>query len=167
MTPASPHKTALATVGSTAPFPGLIEACLSRPVLATLSQLGYTELRLQHGSAELPPVVVFPHLRITDFAFAPSLSPEITKADLIISHAGAGTILEALRMGKRLVIVPNQALMDNHQLELAEELDRLGYCVCGTVKLVVNTCFSHFRPPNTHTHTHACIHTYIITQDLS
>ena len=140
MTPVSPHKIALATVGSTAPFPGLIEACLSEPVLTTLSQLGYTELRLQHGSAEPPPAaaaVALPHLHITNFSFAPTLSPEITQADLIISHAGAGTILEVLRMGKRLVIVPNQALMDNHQVELAEELDRLGYCVCGTVKLVV------------------------------
>merc|ERR1712039_883598 len=47
---------------------------------------------------------------------------EIEKADLIVGHAGAGTILEALSNGKRLVVVPNRSLMDDNQLELCDAI---------------------------------------------
>ncbi|RYP30890.1 hypothetical protein DL767_006022 [Monosporascus sp. MG133] len=50
---------------------------------------------------------------------------------VIISHAGSGSILDALRVNARLIAVPNPALMDNHQEELAEEMERQGYVVWG------------------------------------
>ena len=53
----------------------------------------------------------------------------MTWADLIVSHAGSGSILESLSLGKRLVVVVNESLMDNHQAELANELDTQGLCV--------------------------------------
>ena len=56
------------------------------------------------------------------------LKKEISNADLIISHAGAGTILEVLELKKSLITVINQDLMDNHQLELAEKMKSEGYC---------------------------------------
>jgi beta-1,4-N-acetylglucosaminyltransferase len=43
-------------------------------------------------------------------------------AYMIISHAGSGSILEALSLDKKLLIVINSSLMDNHQSELANEL---------------------------------------------
>jgi len=46
---------------------------------------------------------------------------------LVVSHAGAGTILDAMRLGLPLIVVPNETLLDNHQEELAEELERQGY----------------------------------------
>ena len=50
-------------------------------------------------------------------------------ADVVISHAGAGSILEALELGKRLVVCVNDALMDNHQAELATALEARGHVV--------------------------------------
>ena len=41
-------------------------------------------------------------------------------SDIIISHAGAGTVMEGLKVHqKKLCVVINNDLMDNHQLELA------------------------------------------------
>lgn len=47
---------------------------------------------------------------------------------------GSGSILDALRFQKRLIVVPNESLMDNHQKELSEELERQGYLIEGHVE---------------------------------
>jgi len=51
-----------------------------------------------------------------------------------VSHAGAGSILDALRWGKKLVVVENTALMAGHQRELIEELQGQGYLLEGRVE---------------------------------
>lgn len=53
------------------------------------------------------------------------------KEGVVITHAGAGSILEGLRMGVAMIVVANPRLLDNHQEELAEELARQGYVVAG------------------------------------
>ena len=40
---------------------------------------------------------------------------------------GSGSILDALRINAPLIVVPNPELLDNHQVELAEELAAQGY----------------------------------------
>ena len=61
-------------------------------------------------------------LEVHLFRLVPSLSGYVRDADLVVSHAGAGSLFEALRAGKMVLAVPNGALMDNHQVELASEL---------------------------------------------
>ena len=39
---------------------------------------------------------------------------------------GSGSILEAVSLGKPLVVVINEALMGNHQTELAEQMSSMG-----------------------------------------
>lgn len=73
-------------------------------------------------------------LRIRWYRFQPSLAEDMERADVILCHAGAGTLLEALAISaspksassSRKVVnaVINSKLMDNHQSELAEELER-------------------------------------------
>ena len=45
-------------------------------------------------------------------------------AEIIITHSGTGSIINSLKMGKRIIIVPRRKEfgehVDNHQLELAE-----------------------------------------------
>eukprot|EP01084_Bolivina_argentea_P304021 524993_1 len=51
----------------------------------------------------------------------------IKKSSLIISHAGAGSILESLRMEKKIFVVNNDTLMHNHQLEICKPLAKGEY----------------------------------------
>lgn len=55
-------------------------------------------------------------------------------ADLIISHAGTGALVGALKMGKKVIAVPRLAKygehIDDHQIQVAEVLDREGYLKC-------------------------------------
>lgn len=46
-----------------------------------------------------------------------------SKSDLIISHAGTGSILDSLRLKKKLIILVNDKLQDNHQLQIAKAFE--------------------------------------------
>merc|ERR1712096_56405 len=58
-------------------------------------------------------------VEISWFRLKPSIAEDMRSADLVISHAGAGSVLEALEARKLLLVVINDSLMDNHQMELA------------------------------------------------
>ena len=50
----------------------------------------------------------------------------VLKSDIIISHGGVGSIMNTLKNGKRIVVVPRDVKfnehVDNHQYEICEEL---------------------------------------------
>lgn len=78
----------------------------------------------------------FKDINIKVYNLKKSILPDIKAADLVISHAGAGSCIEILTVGKPLVVVVNNLLMENHQLELAEQLandEYLAYCVPQTL----------------------------------
>ena len=112
------------TVGTTS-FDALIRATTAPEFANALEKLGFDELRLQVGRGKEPSKTD----RTTWFRFAPTITDEMRAADVVISHAGAGSILEALELGKRLVVCVNEKLMDNHQAELATALEARGHVV--------------------------------------
>jgi len=124
------------TVGSTK-FDALLQAAISEPVLTALHTKGFVRVVLQRGNSVLDLdcgastrdslTIRKGGLDIETWKFKPSIQDEIERADLVISHAGSGTILDVLRSGKPLIVVPNPTLMDNHQEELALHLDGLGH----------------------------------------
>jgi beta-1,4-N-acetylglucosaminyltransferase len=153
-------KTIFVTVGTTL-FDQLIENILNAKFLAAACSHGYSKLIVQYGKGSMPKedegfqpngdtddgsysgvceIDSSNSLSWEAYRFKPSLNQDMTSADLIISHAGAGSIMEGMeqcrnrilsedpdKRMKRLVVVINEGLMDNHQSELAEALERRGY----------------------------------------
>ena len=65
---------------------------------------------------------------ITCYNFKSTLEYDMKRSDLIISHAGAGTVMEGIKVHKKkLCVVINNDLMDNHQLELATAMSQRGH----------------------------------------
>ena len=84
---------------------------------SVLWQVGPSEL----SDLDIETVVSLPSAR---------LRQEIASADIVISHAGTGSILTALSLGKRPVIVPRRAAhgehVDGHQDDLAAFVGEAG-----------------------------------------
>ena len=61
---------------------------------------------------------------------AHALEQAMREADVVIAHAGTGTALTSLRMGKRPILVPRDSShgqhIDNHQFQTASLLDNMG-----------------------------------------
>ena len=55
---------------------------------------------------------------------------------LTFDSGGSGTILAALRLAVPLIVVPNTTLLNNHQEELAEEMEHQGYAIHGRLEFV-------------------------------
>jgi len=141
-------KIAFVTVGSTQ-FDALVDAVLGSEVIRVLQEHKCTRLVIQAGNS--PIHVEDASVSISDdglevwrvnamgldaeiWRFKPSLELDFRSADLVICHAGSGTLLEVMRMGKKVVAVPNPTLLHNHQTELAEALDSNGYLVFSTIR---------------------------------
>ncbi|KAF5859512.1 N-acetylglucosaminyldiphosphodolichol N-acetylglucosaminyltransferase catalytic subunit alg13 [Aspergillus alliaceus] len=151
-------KLCFVTVGATASFHLLLRAVLDEKFLAALHEADYTHLLVQYGKdsqtlfqellSKYPPGSPGRHgIEIDGFDFnnagldgemrlAQASPSEGRDGGLIISHAGSGTILDALRLGVPLVVVPNTTLKDNHQVELARELQKQGYVVASEYQYV-------------------------------
>ncbi|XP_062536467.1 UDP-N-acetylglucosamine transferase subunit ALG13 homolog [Armigeres subalbatus] len=126
------------TVGTTQ-FEDLINAVNDAAVVAELRRMGCRKLVLQIGRGRDPKIV--PDLYGNDievqfYDLKSSIAEDIEQADLVISHAGAGSCIEVLGAGKPLLVVVNETLMDNHQTELADQLFKEGhlkYCTPSTL----------------------------------
>ncbi|KAH8671750.1 hypothetical protein BX600DRAFT_458295 [Xylariales sp. PMI_506] len=149
-----PGRTMFVTIGSIASFTDLVKEVVSDKFLETLAGLNFVRLIVQCG----PDLELFERTRpqkgydshwidILGFQYTDDIrsyflkcTPSDGKHDgeqrgmgIIMAHAGAGTILEALDFNSRLIVVPNTSLMDNHQVELAAELDKQGYLLHGNL----------------------------------
>ncbi|CAL8097321.1 unnamed protein product [Orchesella dallaii] len=123
------------TVGTTS-FQQLIQLIVSDKVVDQFSKWGVKEVRIQGGKNNIDRDSnewVERDIKYSLYEYKPTIDEDIQWADIIISHAGAGTTLEALDQGKVLLVVPNETLMDNHQLELAKKLEKENYAFMATI----------------------------------
>jgi len=130
-------KSVFVTVGTTE-FNSLIKQFSDKDLLKVLKEKGYTTITLQVGKGEMTPLH-YNGLNINMYRYKDSLAEDISKSDLVISHAGAGSCLEVLDAGKPLIVVVNETLMDNHQSELAEALEKRGHVLACTPETLKKT----------------------------
>jgi UDP-N-acetylglucosamine transferase subunit ALG13 len=63
------------------------------------------------------------------FRFLKSLSAAYDKASIIVSTGGAGTTMECVTRGLKLVVVENTTLMEGHQAQLIREMANRGHLI--------------------------------------
>ncbi|KAG0479560.1 hypothetical protein HPP92_010418 [Vanilla planifolia] len=134
-------KVVFVTVGTTC-FDALVKSVDSQNVRDELWKRGYTDLLIQMGRGCYIPSKISEEacsLNVDFFTFSPSIADYLRSASLVISHAGSGSIFETLRLGKPLIVVVNEDLMDNHQSELAEELAERKHLFCATPQTLHQT----------------------------
>lgn len=95
------------TVGSQLPFDRLIQA---------------VDLWAENNTSAMP---IFAQIGVSNykpkhFEFCQTMTPNeyqsyLEKADLVVSHAGMGTIISALELGKTLLLMPRLANQSEHR----------------------------------------------------
>jgi beta-1,4-N-acetylglucosaminyltransferase len=135
-------RTVFVTVGTTK-FEPLINLILTEDIVKSLKSYGFQRIVMQTGNgthldesirglSDSPVTFYREGIEIRAYCYTRSLRDDLLAADLVISHAGAGSILESLEAGKRLIVVVNEALMGNHQFELAGKMHSLNYLLYTT-----------------------------------
>jgi UDP-N-acetylglucosamine transferase subunit ALG13 len=80
------------------------------------------DVLIQCGSSPYQPK----HARFVRFLSYNEALDQFRQCDLVVGHCGAGTIMNALRFGKPMILVPRRAgqgeHVDDHQMELAAAL---------------------------------------------
>ncbi len=109
------------TVGTQFPFDRLV-----RVVDEWAGRTGRTDVVAQTGPARYTPR----HLQHQSFITPAEFARYSLEAELIVSHAGMGTILSALSKGKPILVMPRLAAFgehrNDHQLATAKRFRELG-----------------------------------------
>ncbi|CAF4850494.1 unnamed protein product [Pieris macdunnoughi] len=138
------------TVGTTR-FDLLCSEIVSSPVLQALKRSGCKDITFQIGNSKMDTGdYELDGMKLHCYRFKDTIENDIRNSDFVISHAGAGSVLEVLNASKPLLVVVNEDLMDNHQLELAEQMQvdgHLFYCTCDTLVCTLDQMdFSLLKP---------------------
>ncbi|KAG4304423.1 hypothetical protein PORY_002133 [Pneumocystis oryctolagi] len=126
-------KKVFVTVGSTR-FDALISSIQQKKIQEALIARGFSKILVQYGNSKnifnnWKPIY---GLEVEGFNYTKDIGNAFKESDLIISHAGSGSIIEALELQKQLIVVVNETLMDNHQIELTEAMSCQKYLISST-----------------------------------
>ncbi len=108
----------LVTIGTSEPFDRLLR------VLETPART--EEMVVQCGSSTVHPLhaTCVPYLEFDD------LVDYMRRSRVVVMHAGAGSVLAALAVGRRPIVVPRlrryAEAVDDHQLDFARKLESIG-----------------------------------------
>ncbi|AFZ79422.1 glycosyltransferase family 28 C-terminal domain containing protein [Theileria equi strain WA] len=112
-------KTVVVTVGTTR-FDGLIDVVDGVEFQSRLQSLGYTNIVYQIGRGRRIPAISILNLFVYDYL--DNFCEFIEQAELIVSHSGAGTLLDVSEYRKPVIFVVNEDTSESHQKELTKVL---------------------------------------------
>jgi UDP-N-acetylglucosamine transferase subunit ALG13 len=98
----------LVTVGAQVPFERLVDA-----VDGWAKESGRDDVFAQVGETTAPPK----HIAFEPFLTPAQLLERVRLADLIVGHAGMGTIITALQHGKPIIVMPRSCELGEHRNE--------------------------------------------------
>ena len=116
------------------PFNRIIDYVIS--LKENLKEIKSEKIIIQLGQTKLFKLDIERIKSLENIIIYDMLKPEkmkdiIKDADIIITHAGVGTIMECLEMGKEIIVVPrkveNLEHVNNHQEEIAFEMEKKGF----------------------------------------
>ena len=85
------------------------------------------ELVVQYGSSS---ITSGPHGQWIDFMPFDDLRAAMLEADIVVCHAGVGSVMLAIRCGKRPIVMPRRVALgeavDDHQVPFARRLANVG-----------------------------------------
>ena len=109
------------TVGTDMPFNRLVRA-----VDEWAQATGRTDVFAQIGETDWQPS----HIAWNNFLQPPEFARRFAEADVVVAHAGMGTILSALQWEKPILVMPRRASQgeqrNEHQLATARSSFRIG-----------------------------------------
>lgn len=86
--------------------------------------------------------------------FAPSLEDYYLRAELVVSNCGAGTIIENVTKGRKLVVIQNPDITGGHEWEIVTKMEKgnhLLWCkdiedLANIIKIAKTKTFTQFKP---------------------
>lgn len=107
------------TVGTSLPHDGLIEAIDNLVGLGEIPD----EVIAQRGAGQYKPK------HIKSFRFKKGLSDYLSRAEIVISNCGAGTIMENVTKGHRLIVIQNPSITGGHEWEIVTKMEKGGHLI--------------------------------------
>ena len=123
------NKNALITVGTTC-LEQLINFALNEEFHDFLIKNGFNKLFIQIGNYKLEENIESKKnfdIEIFNFMSSHKFNNLIKNSDMIISHGGAGTLIQCILSGKKPIAIANTFVLDNHQKELINILSEKEY----------------------------------------
>jgi UDP-N-acetylglucosamine transferase subunit ALG13 len=109
------------TVGTQGTFDRLV-----RTVDEWAGRHGRTDVFAQTGPSDAS----YRHIRVERFIDPAKFRERVESASLVIAHAGMGSIITALELGKRIIVMPRRASMgeqrNDHQMATAKRFAQQG-----------------------------------------
>lgn len=132
------------TVGTSLPHDGLIMKVDSLVGTGIITD----EVFAQIGAGKYIPK------KIRYIRFAPSLEEYYQKADIVVSNCGAGTIMENVTKGRKLIVVQNPDVTGGHEWEIVTKMekgDHLIWCknignLADSIEIATKKKFKRFQP---------------------